>query len=107
MKRFLVIALLLIASVLFFVSSAASKRRVMITAADLTVTKVDTPDPVNAGGAVTYTITINNNGPDPAANASWSDTLPPGTSFISLGTGAGGWSCITPAAGDPGTVSCS
>src|SRR5947207_3129344 len=106
MKRFLVIALLMTAGVLLFVSSAASKRGAPFASANLSLTKIDTPDPVNAGSSLTYTITINNNGPDAAVNASWSDTLPASTTFISLSSPAG-WSCSAPDAGDPGTVTCS
>jgi uncharacterized repeat protein (TIGR01451 family) len=74
--------------------------------ADLAVTKTDSPDPVNAGSNLTYTITVNNNGPDAASTASWSDTLPAGTTFVSL-PNVSGWSCTTPAVGSGGTVSCS
>ncbi len=74
--------------------------------ADLSVTKVDTPDPVNAGSNITYTITVNNAGPSNAATVSLSDTLPAGTTFVSLSS-PGGWSCTTPAVGATGTVSCS
>ncbi|HKI05103.1 MAG TPA: ExeM/NucH family extracellular endonuclease [Thermoanaerobaculia bacterium] len=74
--------------------------------ADLSVTKVDTPDPVTAGTNLTYTITVSNAGPDAATSASWSDTLPAGTAFVSLPAVAG-WSCTTPAVGAGGTVSCS
>ncbi len=74
--------------------------------ADLAVTKVDSPDPVNAGANLTYTLTVSNNGPDPAGNASWSDTLPAATTFVSLSAVAG-WSCTTPAVGGTGAVSCS
>lgn len=73
--------------------------------ADLAVTKTDSPDPVVASANLTYTITVANNGPDPAAAASLSDTLPAGTSFVSLSS-PGGWSCTTPALGSGGTVSC-
>lgn len=69
------------------------------------ITKVDTPDPVTAGNNLTYTITVTNNGPDAAASASWSDTLPAGTTFVSIPTVAG-WSCATPTVGLGGTVSC-
>lgn len=74
--------------------------------ADISVTKVDTPDPVLADNLVTYTITVTNNGPDPADSASLTDTLPASTAFVSLSS-PGGWSCTTPAVGSGGTVSCS
>jgi hypothetical protein len=73
--------------------------------ADVGITKTDSPDPVNAGTNLTYVITASNSGPDPAANANWTDTLPAGTTFVSL-TAAAGWSCTTPAIGAGGTVTC-
>src|SRR5213592_2706003 len=107
MKKTISISLLLVSSVLVFVSSAETKRTISPAAiADLSLTKEDSPDPVNTGSNLTYTITVNNNGPDAAANASWSDTLPSGTTFVTL-PDVSGWSCTTPAAGDNGTVSCS
>ena len=36
--------------------------------ADLALQKSDSPDPVNVGGQLTYTVTVANNGPDPATN---------------------------------------
>jgi len=75
-------------------------------AADLVVTKVEDADPVTAGSNLTYTITVTNNGPDPADDTSWSDTLPAETTFVSLAQ-PGGWTCSTPAVGSGGTVSCS
>lgn len=74
--------------------------------ADLSVAKTDSPDPVVVGTNLTYTITVTNSGPDAAPNASMSDTLPAGTTFVSLASPAG-WSCTTPAVGATGTVSCS
>jgi uncharacterized repeat protein (TIGR01451 family) len=76
------------------------------TAADLTVTKTDAEDPIVPGGTQTYTITVTNNGPSPALSVSLDDTLPTGTTFLSLAS-PGGWSCTTPAVGSGGTVSCS
>jgi uncharacterized repeat protein (TIGR01451 family) len=74
---------------------------------DLSITKSDNPDPVVAGNNLTYTITVNNSvSGSNAANASWSDALPSGTTFVSL-TPAAGWSCQTPAVGSGGVVSCS
>jgi uncharacterized repeat protein (TIGR01451 family) len=77
----------------------------LFAVADLVVTKTDSPDPVNAGANLTYTITVTNNGPDAAATASWSDTLPAGTTFVSMPAVAG-WSCTTPAVGAGGIVTC-
>jgi uncharacterized repeat protein (TIGR01451 family) len=76
------------------------------SAADISVTKVDTPDPVQAGANLTYTITVGNAGPSNAPTAGLSDTLPAGTTFVSLSS-PGGWSCTTPAVGAGGTVTCS
>jgi uncharacterized repeat protein (TIGR01451 family) len=75
--------------------------------ADLQITKTDSPDPVNAGTNLTYTITVTNHGPDAAPTTSWSDTLPGGTLFVSVSTGASGWTCSNPPTGTHGTVSCS
>jgi uncharacterized repeat protein (TIGR01451 family) len=44
--------------------------------AGLSLTKADTPDPVTYGSNVTYTLTVTNNGPDPATNVTLTDTLP-------------------------------
>jgi uncharacterized repeat protein (TIGR01451 family) len=74
--------------------------------ADLSVTKVDTPDPVQAGNNLTYTITVTNAGPSAAASVILNDTLPAGTTFVSLAS-PGGWSCTKPPVGSGGTVSCS
>ena len=107
MKKKAAITLLLLLSVLLFVSAAVTRlSHAAVAVADLAVTKVDSPDPVNTGSSLTYTITVTNNGPDAAANASWSDTLPAGTTFVNLSS-PGGWSCTVPDDGDTGDVSCS
>jgi len=68
--------------------------------ADLSVTKVDSPDPVFVGGTLTYTVTVNNAGPDTADNLTVTDTLPAGVTFVSaMGTG---WTCNEAA----GVVTC-
>ena len=69
----------------------------------------DDPDPAPVGQQLTYTIEIDNNGPDPAAAVTWTDLLPAGPSgvtFVSLAAPPG-WSCNTPPVGQGGTVSCS
>lgn len=75
------------------------------TGASLSVLKIGSPNPVQAGSNLTYTITVSNEGPDDAADVALSDTLPTGTTFASLAS-PGGWSCTTPAVGSGGTVSC-
>jgi uncharacterized repeat protein (TIGR01451 family) len=51
--------------------------------ADLALAKsVDDPTP-NVGDTITYTITLDNNGPDTATNAQVTDPLPAGVSFVS------------------------
>lgn len=79
---------------------------VLLLQADLDITKTDSPDPVNAGTNLTYTITVTNSGPDVATTSSWSDTIPAGTTFVSLSSVAG-WSCSDPGVGNNGLVSCS
>ncbi|HEX8287248.1 MAG TPA: choice-of-anchor Q domain-containing protein, partial [Pyrinomonadaceae bacterium] len=73
--------------------------------ADLLVTKIDSPDPVIAGSNLTYTIQVANSGPEAAASVALSDTLPAGTSFVSLSAPAG-WNCTMPGVGSSGTVTC-
>ncbi|HSH17148.1 MAG TPA: DUF11 domain-containing protein, partial [Verrucomicrobiae bacterium] len=51
--------------------------------ADLAVTKLDTPDPVNIGANITYDITVTNNGPVDATGVTLTDTLPAGVTFVS------------------------
>jgi uncharacterized repeat protein (TIGR01451 family) len=50
--------------------------------ADLAVTKTDSPDPVNAGEQLFYTITVTNNGPNDVPNATITDTLPSQVTFV-------------------------
>lgn len=72
---------------------------------DLSILKSGTPDPTPAGSNITYTITIDNNGPNAAINAKWTDVLPSPLTFVSLSPQAG-WTCNTPTVGTNGTVSC-
>jgi uncharacterized repeat protein (TIGR01451 family) len=74
--------------------------------ADLSVAVSATPNPVGAGGDVTYAIALTNNGPDPAQSASLATTIPAGTTFVSL-TLPAGWTSTTPAVGGTGAVSAS
>ncbi|MFN8454391.1 MAG: DUF11 domain-containing protein [Anaerolineae bacterium] len=68
---------------------------------DLVVTKTDLPDPVLVGNPLTYTLVVENDGPNAANNVVLTDTLPAGVQFKSAtGTGA---SCTQAS----GTVTCS
>ncbi|MFC1848481.1 PKD domain-containing protein, partial [Chloroflexota bacterium] len=54
-----------------------------VQGADLEVTKtVDDPNP-NEGDTITYTITLDNNGPDTATNIIITDLLPSGVTYVS------------------------
>ncbi len=52
----------------------------IIAEADLTIAKVDSHDPAAPGEALTYTLTVHNNGPSNASNIVVTDTLPTGVS---------------------------
>jgi uncharacterized repeat protein (TIGR01451 family) len=47
------------------------------------VSNVDAPDPATVGQPLTYTLTVRNNGPDPAAGVTVTDTIPATTAFVS------------------------
>jgi uncharacterized repeat protein (TIGR01451 family) len=53
------------------------------SAADLSITKTDLPDPVVAGNNVTYTLTTTNLGPSDATGVVVTDTLPGSVTFVS------------------------
>lgn len=74
-----------------------------VPTADLSVTKSGTPNPVQPGGTITYTITVQNAGPGDAPDVSLSDAIPPGTTFVSL-SGPVGWTLTTPPVGGTGSV---
>jgi len=65
---------------------------------DLGITIADAPDPVAAGGLLTYTLTANNVGPNPASRTQVVVTLPAGVIYQSDTSG-----CVQGAAG---TLTC-
>ena len=73
--------------------------------ADLAITNTGTPPVVAPGGTIVYTQVVTNNGPLDAVNAVFSETLPANTTFQSLPNVAG-WTCVTPAVGAAGSISC-
>ena len=73
--------------------------------ADLSITNVGSPVPVLAGNNITYTQVVTNGGPSTATTVSMTETTPPNTNFQSM-TSPAGWSCVTPAVGATGTITC-
>lgn len=88
-----------------FTQTPGNRPGAQCSVADLVVTNSGAPNPVLAGGNITYTQTVNNNGPQPALNVVFSEAIPSGTTFVSLATPAG-WTCTTPAVGASGNISC-
>ncbi|MBH1970790.1 MAG: DUF11 domain-containing protein [Moraxellaceae bacterium] len=56
---------------------------------DIVVNQSDSPDPIAAGGLLTYTIVLTNNGPDDATGVVLTDTIPATTAFSSVSTTKG------------------
>ncbi|HET9625969.1 MAG TPA: hypothetical protein VFP84_31630 [Kofleriaceae bacterium] len=72
-------------------NNTASVTTGVLSAADLSVSVLDSADPVTTGGALTYTVTVNNAGPSQANNVTVVSQLPSGTTFQSA-TGIN-WAC--------------
>ncbi len=68
--------------------------------ADLELTKADSPDPVDVGQTLTYTLNVRNYGRSAASGVTVTDMLPPGVAFDSATPSQG--TCMHAA----GTVSC-
>ena len=75
------------------------------TTADLSITKTTATTTAPQGSTFSYTITVTNNGPDAAANVEMTDTLPASLLFRSI-TQPSPFTCVTPAAGTTGTITC-
>ena len=75
------------------------------TAADESITVSATPNPVSAGGMITYTVMVTNNGPAAAVQPVM--TLPiVGPSTFQSVTAPAGWNCYNPGVGNSGSVVC-
>ncbi len=72
-------------------NDTATQNTTIDDGADLVVAKADSPDPVIAGGNVTYTIAVTNNGPNNASSITVTDTLPTNMTYQSVS--GSGWSC--------------
>jgi len=78
--------------------------KIATVASDLQLTN-SAPTTVATGADLTYTITAVNNGPDPASRVTVSDTIPTGSTFVSVTPSAG--TCTAPPVGGTGAVVCS
>jgi uncharacterized repeat protein (TIGR01451 family) len=68
-----------------------SATTLVLTPADLAIAITGAPDPVAAGGTLTYTITVTNAGPGIATGITVLDSLPSGVAIASAS--GSGWSC--------------
>jgi uncharacterized repeat protein (TIGR01451 family) len=75
------------------------------TESDLITTNSAAPTSVAAGSNVTYTQSVTNNGPAAATAPTFTQTTPPNTNFQSI-TVPAGWTCVTPAVGATGAITC-
>jgi large repetitive protein len=73
--------------------------------ADMAISVTDSPDPVFPDGDITYTATVQNNGPDPATNATFSIFNNNVLRFRSA-TIPAGWTCTLPPVDGNPTFSC-
>jgi len=72
--------------------------------ADFAATVTALNDPSASAGFVAFSETVTNNGVT-AANATFTQNVPANTTFYSL-TVPAGWTCVTPAVGATGTITC-
>src|SRR5271167_4638009 len=73
-------------------NTATATTIVGTTGPNLSVTNVDSPNPVQAGGTITYTQTVTNTGASAATTATFTEATPTGTTFVSI-TPPAGWTC--------------
>ncbi|MEP7202728.1 MAG: hypothetical protein ABI894_08970 [Ilumatobacteraceae bacterium] len=82
-------------------NNVASDTDTLVFTADVSVTKVASAPTVAAGRALTYTVVVSNNGPDPASNVTVLDSVPAGLAGSSwVCTASAGSSCPASGTGD-------
>src|SRR6266542_3556614 len=91
-----------VAALSLLVAAAAAAQ-----SADMFVVKTG-PNSGAPGANITYAITVGNAGPDTATVAGFTDTLPAGTTFVSVSqiNGPAFSPCSDPGVGNSGTVTC-
>jgi uncharacterized repeat protein (TIGR01451 family) len=82
-------AWLLALAPLIALASAGAGAAAPAGSTDLRITKTDNPDPVNIGSILTYTIQVENLGPDAATDVTVTDQLPKGLDFVSVAATSG------------------
>ncbi len=88
-------------------NNSATAVTTVTSTADLTITKSG-PASANAGTNITYNLTLTNSGPSNAASVSLTDAVPANATFVSESQSSGpAFSCVTPAVGGTGTITCS
>jgi uncharacterized repeat protein (TIGR01451 family) len=80
------LALIAVAALAFAGTGSAAPSS---TSTDLRIAKTDSPDPVNVGSTLTYTIQVTDLGPNPATGVVVTDQLPKGVDFVSATPSAG------------------
>jgi uncharacterized repeat protein (TIGR01451 family) len=77
------------------------------TQSDLAITSTASPNPVTDGNNISYTQSVTNYGPAASGTATFTDTIPTNTTFVSFAVPAG-WNCgaTIPPVGGTGTISC-
>ena len=83
------VAFLVVAALVLLLARGEPAAPAAVADPDLALTKTDSPDPVTAGAQLTYTLTVLNNGPDPATNTTVSDDLPKELTFNSATASSG------------------
>jgi uncharacterized repeat protein (TIGR01451 family) len=85
-------------------NSTAATPGVIVGTADLSITKTTNATQAPTGSTISYTITVTNNGPDPATNVVVNDDLPAGLQFVSATPSQGTCSGTDPFTCNLGTL---
>lgn len=73
-------------------NNSTSVTTAITVACDLSVTDSGSPNPVTAGSNITYTQVVSNAGPSNCSTATFNETTPTNTTFVSI-TPPTGWTC--------------